>query len=191
MDNHLINKAYYPIDDNIIANLTSKYNRLEKSFKVKNNNEKKLALEDFGKYLFELCPLFKVEANIPTLTNEIDLYLTIQPHFYPHPFLNMLGYTMICECKNINKKIDSRKTDNVDTLMRDKNSKIGVYISRQGFTGKNPISDGKGRVYKAFAEERKYIICITYKEIYNRIIENRESLLKIIQEKCDQIHKNY
>lgn len=188
---HLIDKTYYPLNDHIIKDLTLKYDRLEKSFSVKNNNEKKLALEDFGKYLFDLCPLFEVESNIHTLTNEIDLYITIKPHFYPHPFLNMLGYTLVCECKNIKEKIDSRKADNLDTLMRDKNSKVGIYLSREGFTGPNPISDGKGRIYKAFAEERKYIICITYKEIFNRIIKNNESLLKIIQEKCDKIHKNY
>ncbi len=159
------------------------------SFKIDDNNEKKLALEDLGTFLFEICPLFKVENNIKTLTNEIDLYITIKPHVWSHPFLDMLGYNMICECKNINQKIDTRKADNVDTLMRDKCSKIGIYLSRKGFTGKNPISDAQGRILKTYIKEEKFIICITYKEIFERIIKKRESFLKIIQEKCDEIQK--
>lgn len=115
----------------------------------------------------------------------------MQPLIISHPFIESLGSTIIVECKNWNKSVSSRQAENLDKLVKDYDCKLGIYISRKDFSGQDYTKDAKRRVIKIYGETRRLLICITLKEIENRIINNRESLITIIEEKCREIQKNY
>lgn len=148
------------------------------------NYEKGQRFERLSKYLLESLRVAESIHNIPTTSNQIDYLVYIKPHRFYHPFLAWIGLHFLVECKNENSSISSREVADLSILMDDYKCKLGLFISRNDFSGKDSFDDGNSRRYKEYWKNKndRVILGITFEEI-KRLSETKENLLTLIREK--------
>lgn len=146
------------------------------------------AFEKVIEDIFCVHKLFRVETNIRTSTNEIDLLLI--PTLYgtsliEFVFNRFLVGNIIVECKNYNKKVDVTWIGKLASLLDISKVGVGLLITKKGITGRGNWDAGKGLIRKVSL--RKNIIIIDL--VLNDFVDlEGKTLLDIIKTKIDSLN---
>jgi predicted nucleic acid-binding protein len=149
---------------------------------AKTNKAKKESLEGLATFLFSSIKDIKVQRNLRTSAEEIDLLLQNESKDL---FWSQLGSPLIVECKNWHHKVGTNEIiifkDKLDTA----GIKVGVFVALNGITGtKHKDAYLKIREYK----QREYrIIVLTGEDIED--ISNGQNPTDKIKEKYYEIFK--
>ena len=171
-----------------LNNFESAYSRFKKSYEISNksNKEKKDALEDLAKKMFDLIPRFKViDINVLTEAEEIDLVVNIQS-FIPHIF-DILGFFFLIECKNLNEKVDAKQVTSFGEKIISKQLRGGILISRKGITGKKQDEASKRKI-RDYANKGIIILSLDTNDI-NDISKGINPLFVLMRAYCRMYFK--
>ena len=171
-----------------LNNFKLAFNRFKKSYETSNksNKEKKDALEDLAKKMFDLIPRFKViDINVLTEAEEIDLVVNIQS-FIPHIF-DILGFFFLIECKNLNEKVDAKQVTSFGEKIISKQLRGGILISRKGITGKKQDEASKRKI-RDYANKGIIILSLDTNDI-NDISKGINPLFVLMRAYCRMYFK--
>lgn len=162
---------------------------LECSLKRKETNKGKI-LENISDELFLSTNIYTSKLNIRDSSNEIDNLLTLnnlgQIESEILPDIMKENKQIIVECKNYNRKIDVTWVGKFHSLLRNRNKKFGIIFSYYPLKGIGHWDSARGLVKKIFLKENIAIINISKQDI-DRIINDEESIVKIIEEKYNEL----
>ncbi|WP_046180350.1 restriction endonuclease [Domibacillus tundrae] len=142
----------YVLFDSLIGNVQNAY-------KSGSKKEKGDTLEDLMTYVYGRFKHKKVYHNIRSSDNQIDHVLEFIDGITPSFINQHIGLRLIGESKNHNKSIGSREVNNLDELLRDKKSKLGIFSSYKSF------SQGKTMWVNAEGKRRKLALWNCYERI--------------------------
>ncbi|MDA9470050.1 restriction endonuclease [Enterococcus sp. 5H] len=119
------------------------------------------ALESLVDYIFSSHNIYKVRRNLKTSTNEIDVFLELE--FFGDQVnqtieKSLLENEVLVECKNYNSKADVTWIGKFASLLRVSNTKVGLFISKRGITGRSKWQDGKGLIKKIALRDNNLIL---------------------------------
>lgn len=154
------------------------------------NRDKGTALEKLMLLVFKRFEIIKeIKRDKLTGDNEVDLYVNLNENI-PIPFINNTNGKIICECKNMNdKSVDVGMVSKLSELCTSKLSKLGIFVSIRGISGRGWIY-GEGKRRKLFIETKVPIISFTFEEIKLLAFQgnNFYSMIKRkIQELIDEV----
>ena len=143
-------------------------------------------LEDLAEVLFvkSFPNIFEVIRNCRTSTNEIDLLINWTQKANSIGLTNEfggLGNTFLCECKNYEGKVDVTYIGKFYSLLSCSNTYLGIMIAWNDVTGTG-WSAGRGLIKKIALAEKRYIIVITQKDLYD-IYLKKTNLFELIKTK--------
>lgn len=153
-------------------------------FKPSSNTKTKgNKLEDLIEVLFvnAFPNIFNVKRNCRTSTNEIDLLINwtqLANNIGLTNEFSGLGNTFLCECKNYDGKVDVTYIGKFSSLLSCSDTKLGVLVAWQGVTGTG-WSAGSGLIKKIALAEKRYIIVITKKDLYD-IYQKKINLFELL-----------
>lgn len=153
-----------------------------------NNKDKADALENLVTYLIEKTNIFEVYKNVPTTSNEIDLFVRLNQRgkiLLSQGLIDELYLNFICECKNYNQKIDVTWIGKFIMLTKLGNFNFGIMFSYHGLTGKNTWDNAFGLTRKFYLKENLLVIDVDHKDLIK--ISTDKNLLEIIKDKTTQI----
>lgn len=151
--------------------------------------EKGEVLEQLASHLLEtLSAIFKIDNNLKTNTNEMDIFVSLSPAgklLQSNGLINPLYDQFIVECKNYSKKIDVTYVGKFCSLLLTNQIQLGILISYHGVTGRN-WSDASGLIKKFYLhkedKEKRYCIIDFNLKDFKKIGEG-ENFLEIVEEK--------
>ncbi|MED2869643.1 hypothetical protein P4268_00300 [Bacillus thuringiensis] len=151
------------------------------------NDEKGKALEEISCLLLSFITFFKVDSTVHTVTNQIDVTVTIQPYFkyITIPILTVIQRRILCECKNEEKNVPSIWIDKLSAVI-DKvdGCSVGIIFSRQELSG-DTFKNAKASQIE-HARKGKYIISFS-KEDFDNVKKDRTNLLMVLDEKLEAL----
>lgn len=151
-------------------------------------HEKGKILEDLINVLFlEGYPLFfEVRRNCRTSSNEIDLQINWSEtaettNLVPRGI--EWGESFLCECKNYEGKAGVTYIGKFYSLMCYTKTRLGIFISWNGITGKpNSWNDASGLIKKLALGDDRYIIVISKNDL-ERIRNKKTNIFTLIKDK--------
>ncbi|MGE7022037.1 hypothetical protein [Solibacillus cecembensis] len=156
------------------------------SYLISGTNEQKgESLEKLMTFIYSRFTSVKVKANIRTSDNQLDHEIVFSEYGLP-PFISTkMGTKIIGESKNHNRTVSSREVDNLDGLLRIRNSNFGIISSYHPFSrGRSSVwvnGEGKRRKLALLSDYRRIIIGIHYKDLLR--LSEGENFYTIIQQK--------
>ncbi|HFC9362375.1 TPA: restriction endonuclease [Enterococcus faecium] len=159
---------------------------IEKIYEDKFNDlkEKGAALEELISAIFVVHKLFESKANINTNTNEIDIVLNLTELgniFNVFLFNNLINQRLIVECKNHKSKLGVDYVGKFASLLIVSKSNMGLFITKNGITGRSNWEDSKGLVRKISLRENISILDFELKDFKD--LYDIDILTKISQKK--------
>lgn len=146
------------------------------------------ALEDLVYFLLSSVLAFGVKRNVQTQTNQLENPVKVQPCTIQHPFIHAAcnsGGIIIIECKNEDGKIDINYIQKMGRILSHTGAKIGIFFSREGFTGRNPYEAAQGERRILWYSQQMVIFAITEKDLI-KIAQGEINFLQLLWDKyCD------
>lgn len=90
-----------------------------------------------------------------------------------------LGNTVLCECKNYTGKVGVTHIGKFLSLLICSDTRLGVLVAWKGVSGKG-WSDGNGLIKKIALAEKRYIIVITQKDLWD-IYQKKTNLFELLK----------
>lgn len=175
-----IPKEEYSKFDKLIDNVIS-------SFKSGSKMEKGNSLEHLMTYIYSRFKHIRVYHNVRKSDNQIDHILEFIDGVTPSFIKDNIGIRLIGESKNHKKSISPREVSNLDELLRDNKSRLGVFSSYKTFSKGKTLwvnAEGKRRKLALWNQYNRIIIGFTITELSTLKEKNFYSLLK---QKFDQV----
>ncbi|MFB5251187.1 hypothetical protein ACE38F_12435 [Bacillus mycoides] len=167
------NKDYQKFDDMV--------KKVDDAFKSGTKKEKGDSLEELMTYVYKRFKHIKVYDNVKTSENQIDHIIEFLDGVTPKFISDHVGLRLIGESKNHTRSIGSREVSNLDELLRDKLSKLGIFSSYKTFSKGTTMwqnSEGKRRKLALWNQYNRIIIGFTITEIASLKENNFYALLK-------------
>ncbi|PZL70932.1 hypothetical protein CI088_13685 [Enterococcus plantarum] len=119
------------------------------------------ALERLIDKIFKLHKIYKVKKNLKTSTNEIDLFLELD--FFGDQMNRIIEKScleneVLIECKNYKSRLGVTWIGKFASLLRVSQTKVGLFISKNGITGQNEWLDSKGLIRKIALRDGNLIL---------------------------------
>lgn len=181
---------YFPDEDqknfnqlyNVLKSHENKTNKLFHTTKNKGD-----ALEELVNRMFVYGgnPLLTITQNVRTSTNEIDLLIDWTDFARAIGFNNYyseLSNGFLCECKYYNKKVSVTYIGKFYSLLKSSNTKIGLFFTWSGVTGRSNWSDSIGLIKKIALKDEIYIIDFDQKD-YDLISQGKKNVFSLIHDK--------
>ncbi|WP_313150861.1 hypothetical protein [Lysinibacillus capsici] len=156
---------------------------VEVSLKHGTRSVKGAALEDLMTFIYSRFVGVEVQSNVHLRDNQIDHEVIFPDFGAPNFVVNHIGLKIIGESKNKQESVSSREVDNLDGLLKIRNSKLGVFSSYHSFSkGRNSVwekGEGKRRKLALLSNFERIIIGFNVKD-FNKILDgnNFYTLLK-------------
>lgn len=149
--------------------------------------EKGKALEELSCLLLSFITFFKVDSTISTVTNQLDVTISIKPYLkdIEIPLLRVINNRLIGECKNEDSNLPSIWVDKLAAVI-DKmdNTKSGILFSNKKFSG-DDYKYAKASQLE-HARLQKYIININTDD-FKYIQENKVNLYYFLSGKFEEL----
>lgn len=187
IDNSSDKKVWRPIPKKDYAKYDGLVNGVYKAFESGSKKEKGDTLEELMTYVYTRFRHIKVYHNVRSSDNQIDHILEFIDGVTPTFIHQNIGLRVIGESKNHNLSIKSREVANLDELLRDKQSKLGIFSSFKSFSKGSTMwqnSEGKRRKLALWNRYKRIIIGFTVDELAS-LKEN--NFYTMIQQKYKQI----
>ncbi|MGG3924942.1 hypothetical protein ABET51_02910 [Metabacillus fastidiosus] len=184
--NRYVNRApdheiWKPILDNQVQGYKDMVQRVRTAFNGKNKKEKGESLEELMTFVFSRFEdVADVIPNEFSGDNQIDHCIEFIDSLVPTFFHDYIGMRIIGESKNHNKTIGVREVSNLDELLRDNKSRLGIFSSYKTFSkGKKSMwSYAEGKRRKLLLSYNRYIIGFTIDELESLINNNFYTMIK-------------
>ncbi|QPQ30000.1 hypothetical protein [Lysinibacillus sp. JNUCC 51] len=160
---------------------------LDSTAKGISTEEKGKALEELSCLLLSFITFFKVDSTISTVTNQLDVTISIKPYLkdIEIPLLRVINNRLIGECKNEDGNMPSKWVDKLAAVI-DKmdNTKSGILFSNKKFSGDDYKFARASQL--EHARLKKYIININTDD-FKFIHENKVNLYYFLSEKFEEL----
>lgn len=170
-----------------------------KTWPAKRNHEKGKIFERLLGIVFRRFQIGSVESDFEAGDNQIDHEFKFMD-LYTTNFVQQVGSTIVCECKNEKSPVNVTYVSKLVELCETRKSKLGIFFSIVGLTGKGWIF-AEGKRKKNFLKHEIAIISFTFDEIkqlskvgstnfYSLLKRKYQQLIDEVDEDLDDI-KNY
>jgi hypothetical protein len=172
-------RVWKPISPDERPFFLSLIDKVRTSFENGTKKEKGDAMEELMTFIYNRFKAIKVYHNVFKSDNQIDHIVEFIDGMAPTFIHCNVGLRIIGESKNHKKSIGPREVANLDELLRDKGSKLGIFSSFKSFSkGKSMWTLGEGKRRKlAIAYDRK-IIGFTIDELESLTENNFYTMIK-------------
>jgi hypothetical protein len=187
IDNSSDNKIWRPIPKKDYVKFDKMILEVKRAFESGSKKEKGDSLEELMTYIYNRFKHIKVYHNIRSSDNQIDHIIEFLDGVTPTFINDHVGLRIIGESKNHNKSIASREVNNLDELLRDKNSRFGIFSSYKSFSKGSTMwinAEGKRRKLALWHNYKRIIIGFTIVELAS-LKEN--NFYSMIQQKYYQL----
>lgn len=181
IDNSTDKKIWKPIPKKDYAKFDFLIKKVHETFKYGSKKEKGESLEELMTFVYKRFKHIKVYNNFRSPDNQIDHIIEFLDGVTPTFINDHVGLRIIGESKNHNISIGSREVANLDELLRDKNSRFGIFSSYKSFSKGTTMwanAEGKRRKLALWHNYKKIIIGFTIDEIASLKENNFYTLLK-------------
>lgn len=181
IDNSRDDKVWVPIPEEEYEYFDSLIQRTERSLSSGTKKEKGDSLETLMSYIYKRFRHLNMFENHRSSDNQIDHILEFIDGVVPTFIHENIGTRLIGESKNHKKAISSREVADLDELLRDKKSGMGIFSSYKSFSKGNSMwvnAEGKRRKLALWHNYNKIIIGFTLKELSSLKEKNFYSMLK-------------
>ncbi len=128
---------------------------IEKAEDAKTNNQKKLTYEYLALFLIGAVEgLTVIGHDQRGPSEEVDVWVANESG---SSFWQRVGNPFLVECKNWNKPVTASEVRNLSAVMRNKNVRFAILMSRNGVTG-DEERDALGEIKNAFRDERHILV---------------------------------
>lgn len=161
--------------------------RAQTDEKYKTTKDKGSALENlvYTMFTYGENPLLKIARNCHTSTNEIDLLLDWTDHARKsciNRIYSELQDPFICECKYYKNNVSVTYIGKFYSLLKASDTRIGLFFTWNGVTGKSEWSDAKGLIKKIALKDNIFILVFTYKD-YQMLLDGKKCIFSMIHDK--------
>lgn len=180
---------------NLSDNDKLEFKKMLKDLKLyANAKEKGTKFEQLVLFVINKIAIFEGIENVRTSTNEIDILIRLSDVgkiMLNDNLINIKSNVLLAECKNYeNSKIDVTMVGKFCSLLLNSPSRIGLFISINGFKGRGKWDSAKGLAkkfyyYKESENEKYFILDITLSEIQEYVLN--KSFVDLIEEKITEI----
>ncbi|MGL5068096.1 MAG: hypothetical protein ACRC6T_09825 [Sarcina sp.] len=180
------------------AKKLSEENKLEFREMIENLNsyanakEKGTKLEQLVLFIINKTAIFEGIENVRTSTNEIDILIRLSDVgkvMLTDKLINLKSDILLAECKNYGKsKIDVTMVGKFCSLLLQSPSRVGLFISINGFKGKGNWDSAKGLAKKFYyykENDKYFILDIRLAEIEDYVFN--KSFVDLIEDKIENI----
>lgn len=181
IDNSSDKKIWRPIPKKDYKRFDAMIKKVNDSFESGTKMEKGDSLEELMTYIYQRFKHIRVYHNIRSSDNQIDHIIEFIDGVTPTFINEHVGLRLIGESKNHTSSIGSREVANLDELLRDKNSKLGVFSSYKTFSKGTTMwqnSEGKRRKLALWNNYKRIIIGFTINELESLKENNFYTMLK-------------
>ncbi|MDA5107865.1 hypothetical protein O3V59_05810 [Brevibacillus thermoruber] len=159
------------------------------------NQRKGKVYEKLIRVVLDQFQVGETESDFRVGDNQIDHEFRFNDFFVTH-FTQETGQTIICECKNEKSPVDVTYMSKLIELCENRKSKLGIFFSIVGLTGKGWVY-AEGKRKKNLLKHGIAIISFTFEEIkqltkknfYTLIKEKFEKLVREVDEELDDIRQ--
>jgi hypothetical protein len=149
------------------------------------NDEKGRSWEELAEFLLKGIQCLKIKyRRLRTQTSEIDMVAEYTGHPRSSLF-DQFGRYIIIECRNRSKKSGVDELRDFQGKMEETSARLGIYVAREGITGRDSGQDGIGTIRKFYQKCHSVIVVLTFEDI--NLVTNGADLHAIIDEKVDRI----
>ncbi|KEF40472.1 Restriction endonuclease [Schinkia azotoformans MEV2011] len=168
-----------PIENEEIPFYRTLIENVYHTFENGTKKEKGDSMEKLMTFIYQRFKAIKVCHNVRSNDNQIDHIVEFIDGMTPAFIQHYIGLRLIGESKNHKKTIGSREVSNLDELLRDKDSKLGVFSSFYSFSkGQSMWVNAEGKRRKLALKYGRKIIGFTIKELESLVEKNFYTLLK-------------
>ncbi|TWH46313.1 hypothetical protein [Sporomusa sp. KB1] len=149
--------------------------------------EKGKALEAISCLILSFITFFRVDSTVHTLTNQIDVTVTVRPYFkyIEIPLLRVIKRRLLCECKNEDENVPSIWVDKLAAgIDKVDNCKVGIIFSRHKFSG-DDLKHAKASQIE-HARLNKYILNFP-KTDFDLVHNNQCNILNFLDDKFEEL----
>lgn len=181
IDNSIDKKIWKPILKKDYGRFDLLISNVHEAFKFGSKKEKGDSLENLMTFVYKQFKHIKVYYNIRSSDNQIDHIIEFIDGVTPTFINDHVGLRIVGESKNHKTSIGSREVANLDELLRDKNSRFGIFSSYKPFSKGTTMwanAEGKRRKLALWHNYKRVIIGFTIDEIATLKENNFYTLLK-------------
>jgi hypothetical protein len=166
-------------DDKLLSEFNLLVNQIEESkeWPRERNHEKGKLLEKLMGIVLNRFTIAEVHSDFSVQDNQIDHELEFLD-LYVTNFTKLVGYKVVCECKNERGKVDVSYMAKLIELCETRKANLGIFVSMHGLTGQGWIF-AEGKRKKNFLRKGIAIIHFSIDEIKKLNDENFYSLMKL------------
>jgi hypothetical protein len=168
IDNSRDSKVWRPIPKKDHSKFDAMILNVKTAFETGSKKEKGDSLEELMTYVYKRFKHIRVYHNVRTSDNQVDHIIEFIDGVTPTFINDHVGLRVIGESKNHKKSISSREVNNLDELLRDKNSRFGIFSSYKSFSKGTSMwvnGEGKRRKLALWNRFKRIIIGFTINEL--------------------------
>lgn len=195
LNNSSDDKIWKPIKSKKdVSQFDSLYTEFIDSRKSGSKSEKGNSLEKLMNFIYNRFTCISYINNLHTKDNQIDHMIFFEDGATPTFIHHNVGLVMVGESKNHSKSISTREVADLCELLRDRNSKLGIFTSHNSFSrGSQSLwcrAEGKRR--KLALATNRYIIGFNANELKSLKSKNFYTMIKQKHQLLiDELDDNY